>query len=94
MSFRGPWSLVGFLVVCAGVHLLWQSRREIFYWLETFLKIFRKSLGDPMRTRALSTVRPELSRADSRREHVLRLVLGLSLVLLIGPVLIFLGLSF
>jgi hypothetical protein len=89
---RDPLALVGVLVVFAGLHLLWQSRREIFFWIETWLKIFRASLREPQRAASYLPERPRLSRFGSGREHVLRLLLGLSLVLIVGPVLIFLGL--
>lgn len=89
---HGPLSLVGILVVCAGLHLLWLSRREIFYWAETWLKIFRASLRNSYRPAEMKPERPGFSRSPSSREHVLRMLLGLSLVLVIGPVLIFLGL--
>lgn len=89
---HGPLSLVGILVVCAGLHLLWLSRREIFYWMETWLKIFRASLRNSNRPAEMKPERPGFSRSPSSREHVLRMLLGLSLVLVVGPVLIFLGL--
>ncbi|HEV2615255.1 MAG TPA: hypothetical protein VGU63_01450 [Candidatus Acidoferrales bacterium] len=87
---HGPLALVGILVILAGFHLLWQSRREIFFWLETYLKIFRAALDRPRRE-----IQPiKLSRFGVGREHVLRLLLGLSLMIVVGPVLIFLGLAF
>jgi hypothetical protein len=89
---RDPLALVGILVVFAGLHLLWQSRREIFFWFETWLKIFRASLRDSQRASVRPPERPRLTRFASGREHVLRLLLGLSLVLFVGPILIFLGL--
>jgi hypothetical protein len=88
---RVPLALVGILVVFAGLHLLWQSRREIFYWIETWSNIFRDSLRDSQRAGGSSLERPRFSRFGSGREHVLRLLLGFSLVLIVGPVLIFLG---
>jgi hypothetical protein len=90
---RGPLSLVGILVVCAGLHLLWLSRREVFYWMETWLKIFRASLRQTQRPAERMPERPKFARFGSGREHVLRMLLGLSLVLVVGPVLIFLGLA-
>jgi hypothetical protein len=90
MNVRGPLALVGILVVLAGLHLLWQSRRQIFYWLETYLKIFRSSLRTPRE----KIERPKAVRFAADREHVLRLLLGLGLVLIVGPALIFLGLTF
>lgn len=87
---RGPLALVGILVVLAGLHLLWQSRHQIFFWFETYLKVFRSSLRAPRE----KIERPIAVRFAAEREHVLRLLLGLSLVLIVGPVLIFLGLTF
>lgn len=90
MKIHGPLALVGILVVLAGFHLLWQSRREILFWLETYLKIFRAALNQPRH----EFQAPKLSRFGVGREHVLRLLLGLSLMVVVGPVLIFLGLAF
>ncbi|MHB8677666.1 MAG: hypothetical protein ACYDCE_14540 [Candidatus Acidiferrales bacterium] len=90
MNVHGPLALVGLLVVLAGFHLLWQSRREILPWLETFVKILRASLQRPRQ----KFERPKLPGFGAGREQVLRLALGLSLVLIVGPVLIFLGLAF
>jgi len=87
---HGPLALVGILVVLAGFHLLWQSRREIFFWLQTYARIFRASLNQPRR----EFQSPRLSRFGVGHEHVVRLLLGLSLVVIIGPMLIFLGLAF
>jgi hypothetical protein len=89
---HGPLSLVGILVVCAGLHLLWLSRREILYWMDAWLKIFRASLRNSQQPAEQTPERPKVSRFGSSREHVLRMLLGLSLVLVVGPVLIFLGL--
>lgn len=89
---RGPLSLIGILVVCAGVHLLWLSRREIVYWMGAWVRILRDSLRNSQQSVERPPERPRLSRFSSSREHVLRMMLGLSLVLVVGPVLIFLGL--
>jgi hypothetical protein len=38
------WKLVGvigLIVICAGLDLLWQSRREVRFWITTFVGIFR-----------------------------------------------------
>ncbi len=79
--------IIGTLVVFAGLHLLWQARREIFFWLETYFRIFRASLEQP-NPRA-HAVRP--ARAGDR--HTLRLLLGVGLVFFLGPALIVLGLT-
>ncbi len=79
--------LIGTLVVFAGIHLLWQARKEIFFWLETFVKIFRASLKQPG-----ARVRPlEVPAAGDR--HTLRMLLGMGLLFFLGPMLIVLSLT-
>lgn len=79
--------IIGTLVVFAGLHLLWQARREIFFWLETYFRIFRASLEQPNpRAQAVRT-----ARAGDR--HTLRLLLGVGLVFFLGPALIVLSLT-
>ncbi|MGH9774882.1 MAG: hypothetical protein ACRD50_08030 [Candidatus Acidiferrales bacterium] len=76
--------LVGTIVVLAGLDLLWQSRHELLYWTKKWIEIFRRSLHGPARF---------LPTEDSsfERHHILRLLLGMSLVFLIGPALIVLS---
>lgn len=79
--------LIGTLVVFAGIHLLWQARKETFFWLETFVKIFRASLEQPgARVRSL-----EVRAAGDR--HTLRMLLGMGLLFFLGPMLIVLSLT-
>lgn len=77
-------ALISILIVLAGFHLLWQSRREVAFWLRRYPKIFRASLRE--------SERPPAKQFPQRREHVLRILLGLGLVFFVGPVLIVLGL--
>jgi hypothetical protein len=81
--------LIGTIVAFAGIHLLWQSRKELVYWIETYLKLFRASLQQP------GTPLPRAAVAMNRhqREHTLRLLLGCGLLFLLGPALIVLGLT-
>ena len=37
-------AVIGFLVMSAGLDLLWQSRWDIRYWLEALAKVFRAML--------------------------------------------------
>lgn len=36
--------LAGIILFLAGLHVLWQSREELLYWLGKFLETFRSSL--------------------------------------------------
>lgn len=76
------WKLVGvigLIVMCAGIDLLWQSRREARFWSTTFVRIFRALLAHQ---------RPQtVSVADSRGRHAVRV----SLALVLGPILLALG---
>ncbi len=80
--------LVGTLVVFAGIHLLWQARREIFFWLETFVRIFRASLKQPG-----ASVRPLGIATAVGERHTLRMLLGMGLLFFLGPMLIVLSLT-
>ena len=80
--------LIGALVVCAGIHLLWQARKEIFFWLETFVRIFRASLAQPG-----ARVRPLGVETAPRDRHLLRMLLGMGLLFFQGPMLIVLSLT-
>ena len=83
-------ALVGFLLFCAGVHLLWQSRDDVFFWLAEFARVFAAGLrtsADPKHT--LAGPGPA-----SRRKGAARIALGFMLVFFLAPVLIALGLAF
>jgi hypothetical protein len=79
--------IIGTLVVFAGLHLLWQARREIFFWLETYFRIFRASLELP------NPLPHAVRQARAGDRHTLRLLLGVGLVFFLGPALIVLGLT-
>ena len=79
--------LVGTLVVFAGLHLLWQARHEIFFWLETYFRIFRAALQQPG-----AKLQPAPPGAAGER-HTVRMLLGMGLVFFLGPALIVLGLT-
>jgi hypothetical protein len=80
--------LVGVFVVFAGVHLLWQSRHEIAFWFEAFLRTFQVALrqddGNPL------AVLPAV--AVPRERRTLRMVVGAGFLFFLGPFLIILGL--
>jgi len=87
-------AFVGVLVFCAGVHLLWLSRRDILDWIEEFIRLFRLSvrqLGDS----AAATAAPvELVGSKLQGKHTVRIALGVLLALFLAPMLITLGLGF
>jgi len=76
--------IIGVLVVCAGLDLLWQSRRELGFWSAAFLNVFRSALrqqGAP--------VRPLPAAIAAGKHHgAVRVLLGAGFAFLLGPLLI------
>lgn len=81
--------LIGILVVCAGLHLLWQSRKEVAFWLGAYFRVFRSLLRQPGAPAPSIGTGP----AGQTREGTLRMLLGVGLVFFVGPFLIALGLT-
>ena len=73
-----PLGLIGFLVILAGIHLLWQAREDCLFWFAEFLRIFRSSLPRASRS---ETAHARQSAAGTRPK-TLRMVGGVSLILL------------
>jgi len=80
-------SVVGVLVICAGVDLLWQSRRDVRYWMATFFDVLKGFLRK--QRHPILTAKP----GSERRHQVVRVFLGMSLVLILGPILLALGVT-
>lgn len=81
--------IIGVLVICAGVDLLWQSRKEIRFWLAAYLSVFRSLLRQPGSDR-----RPLLvPGVPDKHQGALRVLLGVSFVFLLGPILIAIGIT-
>jgi hypothetical protein len=81
--------IIGALVICAGVDLLWQSRNEIKFWLAAYIKVFRSTLRlqqEPIR--ALPAAVPA-----AKRKHAVRFLLGVGFAFLLGPMLIALSVT-
>lgn len=78
-------SIVGFIVMCAGIDLLWQSRMDIRYWFAAYRSILREL----WRKRDVS----RLITAARRRQGAVGVLLGMSFVFLVGPVLILTGVA-
>ena len=80
--------VVGALVICAGLDLLWQSRREIRFWASAYLQFFRAVLRHEQPQRVL----PVRAMREKRRGAV-RFLLGMSFAFLLAPMLIAIGLT-
>jgi hypothetical protein len=80
--------IIGFIVMCAGIDLLWQSRREIRFWMAAYAKVFRALLWrqDPARVFPW----PE---AAVKRQRAVGVLLGVGLALVLGPILIAVGIT-
>lgn len=81
--------IIGVLVVCAGLDLLWQSRHEIRFWLAAYLRVFRSMLRHqgPAPRSLPATISAE------KRHGAVRVLLGMSFTFLFGPILIAIGLT-
>ncbi len=93
MSILG---FVGILIFFAGLHVLWQARKEILYWLREFLRILRGEVVrragiGPDASTASSQRFPVASEPRKRHNGTLRLLGGFGLVVL-GQVLLLLDL--
>jgi hypothetical protein len=80
--------IIGFIVICAGIDLLWQSRRETRFWLATCAKAFRAILW--RRDQAHVFPWPE---AALKRQRAVGVLLGLGLAFVLGPILIAVGIT-
>ena len=81
--------IIGLLVICAGIDLLWQSRREIRFWMAAYIGFFRALLRDH---------HPELPNFAAKevarnRQGAVRFLLGVSFAFLLGPILIAVGVT-
>ena len=81
-------SVVGALVICAGLDLLWQSRRETRFWFSAYVRFFRAT-----------PVSAFLARRQTSRLFLLpqrgtgRFLLGMGFAFFLGPMLIALALT-
>jgi hypothetical protein len=80
--------IIGLIVMCAGLDLLWQSRREVGFWVVTFVEIFRALLQNHQPRDVVKA-----SRSLPRHSHAVRVLVGASLVLIVGPILLALGVT-
>lgn len=87
-------AFVGFLVFCAGMHLLWLSRRDIVGWIEEFIRLFRLSVNQAAGPAAATGEPLKLAGGKPQKKHTARIALGVLLALFLAPMLITLGLAF
>jgi hypothetical protein len=81
-------AIVGGLIICAGVDLLWQSRWQVRYWFEVYLNFFTALWRRQLPTRALLS-----TRAFFKRQAALPVLLGLGFVFFLGPLLLVVSLT-
>ncbi len=80
--------IVGALVICAGLDLLWQSRREIRFWMAAYFRVFRATLRQQDSARVFPP-----KEATEKRQGAVRVLLGMGFAFLLGPLLLVLGLT-
>jgi hypothetical protein len=81
-------NVVGVLVVCAGIDLLWQSRIELRILLDEWRPFAREVMRQGNRLNPLL-----LDVAVRRRRTSISVQLGLVLALLLGPTLVLIGIA-
>ena len=80
--------IVGALVICAGLDLLWQSRHEIRFWIAAYMSVFRAMLRHEESARVFP-----MKETAQKRHGAIRFLLGMGLAFVLGPMLIALGLT-
>ncbi|MGH9740652.1 MAG: hypothetical protein ACRD4X_18995 [Candidatus Acidiferrales bacterium] len=78
-------SIIGFILICAGIDLLWQSRMDIRYWFAAYRSVLRELLRRRDVSRLVTVAR--------KRQGATAVLLGMCLVFLVGPVLIVTGVA-
>lgn len=86
--------LVGILVFFAGMHLIWQARDEVWFWLGEYVvlltTVLRRMSDDPQ----LPATGPLVLRSENRENRdIVRLVAGAFLAFFVAPLLFSLGLA-
>lgn len=79
-------AIIGALVICAGLDLLWQSRNEIRFWLAAYVNVFRSILRRQENINAARV--PPAAVPAAKRKHAVRFLLGVGFAFLLGPMLI------
>ena len=92
--------IVGALIICAGLDLLWQCRHEIRFWIATYVKVFRAMLrqegprrGFPSPRELGNYVMLHTRETAERRHGAVRFLLGMGFAFVLGPMLIAIGIT-
>lgn len=92
-------AIIGFLVICAGLDLLWQCRHEIRFWITAYMKVFRAMLRqeEPLRKFPspidLGMYVLHTKEAVEKRHGAVRFLLGMGFAFFLGPILIALSIT-
>jgi hypothetical protein len=79
--------IIGVLVICAGLDLLWQTWDEIQFWVSAYVKMFRAILQN---RDSAQRVFPS-AEASGHRRGAMRFLLGIAFAFVLGPALIVVG---
>lgn len=80
-------AIVGVLIFCAGLDLLWQSRSEAAFWIASYMRVFRSILRGQESPMPFD---PESAPTKSHKTVAMLLGMGLAVA---GPVLIAVSLT-
>jgi hypothetical protein len=80
--------IIGLIVICAGIDLLWQWRREIRFWLVAYARAFRAILWRQDAEGAFPW-----REASIRRQAALGVLLGMGFAFVAGPILVGVGVT-
>ena len=81
-------AVVGALIICAGIDLLWQSYAQIQYWVLAYLAFFGTIRSRPLPSRILVSAKGFL-----KNQAAVQVLLGLGFVFLLGPLLLVVSLT-
>lgn len=81
-------AVIGVLVMCAGLDLLWQSRWDIGYWLGALANVFRAML---QRQKPPQVFPPK--EASAKRRRAVQVLLGMGFAFVLGPILLAVSLT-
>ena len=79
--------IIGVLVICAGLDLLWQTRNEIQFWVTAYVRMFRAILQNRDSAQRLFPS----AEASGHHRGAMRFLLGMAFAFVLGPALIVIG---